>query len=157
IGHIDAKHLADAREPSHGNAVRPALVFLHLLEGDADLVSQLGLRQAARDALHAHQSSDFDVDVVRSSRISCLGRHRSILLYVVTVLALVVTVLALLVCPQLAAPPARACPDSIRAGTQAIAQVCGENRVRVFSYLAVTTKMPKDFTIAVCITDTYVT
>jgi len=55
------EHVGDPGEPPGADPVHAALVFLHLLEGDADRIGKLGLRHAAQQPLRADPAADLDV------------------------------------------------------------------------------------------------
>src|SRR5262249_20612245 len=70
-----AENLGDALQAPGRNAVRAFLVFLHLLERDADEIAELGLRQAALQAQRTHTLADLGVAGISAS--SCHEGHQS--------------------------------------------------------------------------------
>src|SRR5262249_3997208 len=69
-----AEDLGDALQAAGRDAIGALLVFLHLLERDADQVAELGLRQAALQAQRAHALADLGIAGVSAS--SCHEGHR---------------------------------------------------------------------------------
>jgi hypothetical protein len=63
VARINTERLRNRVEPSDCNPVRPALVFVRLLIGDADKLSQLLLGQTAHDAALAYPPAYMPVDV----------------------------------------------------------------------------------------------
>src|SRR6185437_7752690 len=62
------RHIEDAAqlvEPAGADAVRAALVFLHLLEGEADRLAELLLAHAETGAAQPHAPADMHVDGMR--------------------------------------------------------------------------------------------
>jgi hypothetical protein len=68
-GHVE--HLGNPEQPAGGDAVRAPLVFLNLLERDAESVAQLALAQSALQPQSAHTFGDLGVD-----RIAAALSHR---------------------------------------------------------------------------------
>src|SRR6202012_5300587 len=64
IAELAAKRPDDLHQPREANAVGAALVFLHLLEGDADPAGQLALRDAGRASAVADAAADSHVQMV---------------------------------------------------------------------------------------------
>ena len=60
--HRNLQACGDPQEPAAADPARPRLVFLHLLEREAEPLGELQLRQAFGQAPDAHIASDCDVD-----------------------------------------------------------------------------------------------
>ena len=61
------EHLGNPEQPAGGDAVRAPLVFLNLLERDAESVAQLGLAQSALQPQSAHTFGDLGVDRIAAA------------------------------------------------------------------------------------------
>jgi hypothetical protein len=74
VGDVDLEQVRHLEETAGADAVLAALVFLDLLEADAERLTELGLAHSARLARHADTLGDM---VVVSIGISCIeGRRR---------------------------------------------------------------------------------
>src|SRR5262245_22596468 len=62
-------------QPARPDAVGASLVFLHLLEGEAECGTQLFLAHRKHLAAHTHPAADVLVDGVRGLRNGIAGRH----------------------------------------------------------------------------------
>jgi hypothetical protein len=62
--HRHAQHAAKVMQPAGADAVRAALVFLHLLEGQTKRLAELLLRQTEHVAAQPNPGADPDVDRV---------------------------------------------------------------------------------------------
>jgi len=56
----------DLLQPARPDPIRALLVFLHLLKGQAERISELFLAHAEHDTAHAHPTTDMPVDRVRN-------------------------------------------------------------------------------------------
>src|SRR5207237_8845582 len=68
-----AQNLSDLEQPTGRHAVDAAFVFVGLLIGHPDKISELLLRQAEHDAALADARSDISVDVLGPARRSARG------------------------------------------------------------------------------------
>src|SRR4030095_1362604 len=59
------RNVGDLLQPARSDAIGAALVFLHLLEGDAECIGQLRLAHCKHLAAHAHPAADVPVGGVR--------------------------------------------------------------------------------------------
>ena len=73
IGDVDLKQVRHLEEAAGADAVLAALVFLDLLEADAERLAELGLAHSARFARHADALGDM---VVVSIGVSCIESRR---------------------------------------------------------------------------------
>ena len=66
--HRNAQHLCQIEQPAGADAVDALLVFLHLLERQAELLAELLLAHAEQHAPKANAAADVHIDRVRPSR-----------------------------------------------------------------------------------------
>jgi hypothetical protein len=59
------QNVGDLLQPARSNAVGALLVFLHLLEGEAERIAKLLLAHCKHQAAHAHPTADVLIDWVK--------------------------------------------------------------------------------------------
>ena len=71
------EHLGGGQQGGGGHAIGPAFVLLHLLEGDAQALGQIALRQAELPAPRAHPGADHQLQLGGAAGVDRVHRGAS--------------------------------------------------------------------------------